>query len=95
MDLGVVWPLWPLGRAVPAGRWGSCPSAVTPCRGVLALGAGGPGCPQEVLASVLGQPGWEGPQNLVKEQEKGVSQVIFGMKQVVLSSCPVTMCLRW
>lgn len=31
------------------------------------LVAGGPGCPQEVLASLLGQAGWEGPQNQVKE----------------------------
>lgn len=54
--------------------------------GGLVLGAGGPWYPQEVLASVLGQAGWEGPQNLVKEQEKGLSQVIFGMKQFVLSS---------
>lgn len=88
MDLGVVWPLWPLGCAVPAGHWGSCPSAGTLCQGVLALGAEGPGCPQEVLASVLGQHGWEGPQNSVKEREKGVSQVIFGMTQVVSSSSP-------
>lgn len=80
--------LFPGLGAGSTGQRGSCPLAMTPCRGVLVLGAGGPGCPQEVLASVLNQAGWEGPQNLAKEQEKGLSQVIFGMKQIVLTSSP-------
>lgn len=94
MDLEVLWPLWPLACAVPRARSRGCRTlgVLSLCCdtvwGGLVLGAGGPWYPQEVLASVLGQAGWEGPQNLVKEQEKGLSQVIFGMKQFVLSSSP-------